>query len=219
MTSPTSALVFCRTRLEVDELTDMLKARGYRAEAIHGGMTQVQRDRVMKTFRSGQTELLVATDVGGRTGLDIPHVSHVINFDVPSAESYVHRIGRTGRAGREGAAVTLVEPREQRLLRNIEQMTKSRIDVAAVPTVADLRMRRLESTRASIQQILTAGELDLFRVMVDSLAENNDPLDVAAAAIKLAHQSQRDDRVEEDIPPIQERREARFEPARQRARA
>jgi ATP-dependent RNA helicase DeaD len=214
MTSPTSALVFCRTRLEVDELTDMLKARGYRAEAIHGGMTQVQRDRVMKTFRSGQTELLVATDVAAR-GLDIPHVSHVINFDVPSApESYVHRIGRTGRAGREGAAVTLVEPREQRLLRNIEQMTKSRIDLAAVPTVADLRMRRLESTRASIQQILTAGELDLFRVMVDSLAENNDPLDVAAAAIKLAHQSQRDDRVEEDIPPIQERREARFEPAR-----
>src|SRR3990167_4654452 len=104
MTSPTSALVFCRTRLELDDLTGTLKGRGHRAEALHGGLNQAQRDRVMQSFRSGQTRLLVATDVAAR-GLDIPHVSHVVNFDVPSApEVYVHRIGRTGRAGREGAA-------------------------------------------------------------------------------------------------------------------
>ena len=207
MASPTSALVFCRTRLEVDELTEMLKSRGYRAEAIHGGMTQVQRDRVMKAFRAGKTELLVATDVAAR-GLDIPHVSHVINFDVPSApEAYVHRIGRTGRAGREGSAITIVEPREQRLLRNIEQLTKSKVEVANVPSVADLKVKRLESTRASVQDALAAGELDLFRVLVESLAEKHDPRDVAAAAIKLLYEAKGEERVEAEIPTVSTRGE------------
>ncbi|MEK7797758.1 MAG: DEAD/DEAH box helicase [Nitrospirota bacterium] len=205
MTSPTSALVFCRTRLEVDELTGTLKSRGYRAEALHGGLNQAQRDRVMQSFRSGQTRLLVATDVAAR-GLDIPHVSHVVNFDVPSApEVYVHRIGRTGRAGREGAAVTIVEPREQRLLRNIEQLTKSRIEVAPVPTVADLHAKRLTATRASIQEVLAAGDLDLFRAVVESLAEQGDAMAVAAAAVKWAYQSRGEERKEEEIPTLQTR--------------
>jgi ATP-dependent RNA helicase DeaD len=211
MAGQTSALVFCRTRLEVDELTEMLKGRGSRAEAIHGGMTQIQRDRVMKAFRSGKTELLVATDVAAR-GLDIPHVSHVINFDVPSApEAYVHRIGRTGRAGREGVAITLVEPREQRLLRNIEHLTKSKIEVANVPSVADLKVKRLESMRASLQDALAAGELDLFRVVVESLAEKHDPKDVAAAAIKLVYQSNAngEERVDAEIPTVSVRGDER----------
>jgi ATP-dependent RNA helicase DeaD len=217
MASPTSALVFCRTRLEVDELTEMLKGRSYRAEAIHGGMTQVQRDRVMKAFRSGKTELLVATDVAAR-GLDIPHVSHVINFDVPSApEAYVHRIGRTGRAGREGAAITIVEPREQRLLRNIEQLTKSKIDLANVPSVADLKVKRLELTRESVQDALAGGELDLFRVVVESLAEKHDPRDVAAAAIKLVYQANGEERVEAEIPTMSARREDAGEMSRRHA--
>src|SRR4249920_2387384 len=119
--APKSALVFCRTRIEVDEITAMLTSRGHKAEAIHGGMNQSQRDRVMSAFRSGQTELLVATDVAAR-GLDIPSVSHVVNYDLPtSPEGYVHRIGRTGRAGREGSAITVIDPREQRSLWNIEQ--------------------------------------------------------------------------------------------------
>ncbi len=203
MESPTSTLVFCRTRIEVDELTGMLKGRGYRAEAIHGGLNQAQRDRVMKSFRSGQTQLLVATDVAAR-GLDIPHVSHVVNFDVPSApEVYVHRIGRTGRAGREGAAVTIVEPREQRLLRSIEQLTKSRIELAPVPTVADLHAKRLDVTRASIREMLAAGDLDRFRAVVESLAEQGDAMAVAAAAVKLAYQSRGEERVEEEIPAVQ----------------
>ncbi|MEK6604370.1 MAG: DEAD/DEAH box helicase, partial [Nitrospirota bacterium] len=205
MTSPTSALVFCRTRLEVDELTGTLKGRGYRAEALHGGLNQAQRDRVMQSFRSGQTRLLVATDVAAR-GLDIPHVSHVVNFDVPSApEVYIHRIGRTGRAGREGAAVTLVEPREQRLLRNIEQLTKSRIEVAPVPSVADLHAKRLTATRASIQEVLAAGDLDLFRAVVESLAEQGDAMAVAAAAVKWAYQSRGEERKEEEIPALHAR--------------
>jgi ATP-dependent RNA helicase DeaD len=116
-----AAIVFCRTRTEVDELTETLNARGYRAEALHGGMSQEQRDRVMGRLRSGTAELLIATDVAAR-GLDIEQLTHVVNYDVPSApEAYVHRIGRVGRAGREGVAITLAEPREHRLLRNIER--------------------------------------------------------------------------------------------------
>src|SRR3954462_4901596 len=183
---PTSAIVFCRTRTEVDELTESLNGRGYRAEALHGGLSQEQRDRVMKKFRANTAELLIATDVAAR-GLDVEHVSHVVNYDVPtSAEAYVHRIGRTGRAGREGVAITLAEPREHRLLRNIEYQTKQKIEIAAVPTVADLRARRLEMTRASLRETILAGDLDQFRVLVDSLAQEFDIMDVAAAAIKQA---------------------------------
>ena len=123
-----------------------MNARGYHSEALHGGMTQEQRDKVMRRLRAGDAELLIATDVAAR-GLDIEHLTHVINYDLPNApEAYVHRIGRVGRAGREGVAITLVEPREHHQLRNIERITKQKIEVAKVPTVADLRTRRLELT-------------------------------------------------------------------------
>src|SRR4051812_12084719 len=141
--SPAAALVFCRTRNEVDELAETLSARGYRPEALHGGMSQEQRDRVMRLFRAGTADLLVATDVAAR-GLDVEHLSHVVNFHVPAeTEAYIHRIGRVGRAGREGVAITIAEPREHRLLQNIERATRQRIEVGRVPTVADLRARRL----------------------------------------------------------------------------
>src|SRR3954464_10475649 len=198
--NPTSAIVFCRTRTEVDEVTETLNGRGYRAEALHGGLSQEQRDRVMKKFRANTTDLLVATDVAAR-GLDVQHVSHVVNYDVPSAaEAYVHRIGRTGRAGREGVAITLAEPREHRLLRNIEQQTRQRIEIATVPTVADLRARRLELTRASLRETILAGDLDHFRVVVDSLAQEFDIMDVAAAAVKQA--DAKDVGGEEEIPTV-----------------
>jgi ATP-dependent RNA helicase DeaD len=202
MAGAKSALVFCRTRLEVDEVTAMLNDRGYRAEAIHGGMSQVQRDRVMNAFRSGQTELLIATDVAAR-GLDIPHVSHVINYDLPSsAEVYVHRIGRTGRAGREGSAITILDPREQRLLRSIEQHTKAKVTVVPVPTVADLRARRLERTKAVVREALETGDLERFRDIVDALAATSDPAKVAAAAVKLIFRAQGGERTEQEIPVI-----------------
>jgi ATP-dependent RNA helicase DeaD len=199
--NPTSTIVFCRTRHEVDEVTETLNGRGYRAEALHGGLSQEQRDRVMKKFRANTADLLVATDVAAR-GLDVQHVSHVVNYDVPSAaEAYVHRIGRTGRAGREGVAVTLAEPREHRLLRNIEYQTKQKIEIAAVPTVADLRARRLEMTRASLRETILGGGLDQFRVLVDSLAQEFDIMDVAAAAIKQADAKDNGSEAEE-IPAI-----------------
>jgi ATP-dependent RNA helicase DeaD len=204
MESPTSAIVFCRTRLEVDELAEAMNARGYRAEALHGGFAQEQRDRVMKRFRSNNADLLIATDVAAR-GLDIEHVSHVFNYDVPTdPDAYVHRIGRTGRAGREGAAITFVEPREHRLLRNIQLATKQKIAVGTLPTVNDLRNRRLELTRAALREAVEAGELDSFRKLVEDLASELDPLDVAAAAVKLAHQASHDEAGaradEQDIP-------------------
>jgi ATP-dependent RNA helicase DeaD len=187
--SPESALVFCRTRNEVEDLTGKLSARGYRAEALHGGMSQRDRDRVMRRFREGAAELLLATDVAAR-GLDIGRLSHVLNYDVPPApESYVHRIGRTGRAGREGVAITLVEPRERSLLRNIEKLTGRRLELGTVPTVTDLRARRLDLTRASLREALLAGGHDEYRVVVETLAQEFDPLDVAAAAVKLAHEA------------------------------
>jgi ATP-dependent RNA helicase DeaD len=187
METPTSAIVFCRTRIEVDELTEAMNAHGYRAEALHGGFAQEQRDRVMGRFRSNKADLLIATDVAAR-GLDIQHVSHVVNFDVPTEpDGYIHRIGRTGRAGREGVAITFVEPREQRLLRNIQQATQQKIPVENIPTVADLRNRRLELTRASLRETLLAGELDVYRQLVTELSSEHEPMDVAAAAVKLAH--------------------------------
>ncbi len=183
--SPAAALVFCRTRLEVDDLTESLKGRGMRVEALHGGISQEGRDRVMKKLRTGALELVVATDVAAR-GLDISHLSHVVNYDVPSSpEVYVHRIGRTGRAGREGVAITLAEPREHWQLKNIERLTKQKIEVANVPTVADLRAKRLELTRASLEEALVEGGLEHYRVVVESLAEDHDPMDVAAAAVRL----------------------------------
>ncbi len=189
METPTSAIVFCRTRVEVDSLTEAMGAHGYRADALHGGFAQEQRDRVMKRFRAGASDLLIATDVAAR-GLDIEHISHVFNYDVPTeADAYVHRIGRTGRAGREGVAITFVEPREQRLLRNIQQATQQKITIATLPTVADLRHRRLELTRAALREAVLSGELEAYRTVVAELASELDPMDVAAAAVKLAHEA------------------------------
>jgi len=206
MAGPKSALVFCRTRVEVDEVTVMLNSRGHRAEAIHGGMSQPQRDRVMQAFRTGQTELLVATDVAAR-GLDIPSVSHVINFDLPSsAEVYVHRIGRTGRAGREGTAITILDPREERLLRSIEQVTKAKVTVAPVPSVADLLAKRLDRTRGAVQEAMQAEDIDGFRGVVEAMAASSDPVTIAAAAMKLIFRAQGGEREEQDIPAVQVRR-------------
>ena len=183
---PTSALVFARTRGEVDELAQRLAAQGHDTAALHGGMVQEQRDRVMARFREGALDVLVATDVAAR-GLDIEHVSHVVNYDIPAnPDAYIHRIGRTGRAGREGVAITLVEPREHRLLRNIETSIRTRLEVCQIPTVADLRERRLEVLRGNLREAILANGLDRFRAVVEPLAEEFDVVDVALAAVSLA---------------------------------
>ncbi|HWJ61614.1 MAG TPA: DEAD/DEAH box helicase [Acidimicrobiales bacterium] len=201
--SPGSAIVFCKTRGEVDELTETLNGRGYRAEALHGGMNQEQRDRVMGRLRSQTADLLVATDVAAR-GLDVDHLTHVVNYDVPSApESYVHRIGRVGRAGREGVAITLAEPRQRRLLDNIERLTKQTISIEKIPTVADLRARQMELTLDQVREALESGDdLDRFRAVVDALADEFELVDVALAAVKLVHEASGATEDLEEIPAI-----------------
>ncbi|SHH33653.1 ATP-dependent RNA helicase DeaD [Geodermatophilus nigrescens] len=200
--SPTAAIVFCRTRDEVDDLTETLNGRGYRAEALHGGMSQEQRDRVMGRLRGGTAELLVATDVAAR-GLDVEQLTHVVNYDVPAAaETYVHRIGRVGRAGREGVAITLVEPRAHRMLKTIERVTGAPIKVERVPTVADLRARRLELTRAALRESLLGDDLERFRAVVETLTDEFDVMEVALAAVKLAHEATTGPDDDEEIPEV-----------------
>ncbi|MEU1686711.1 DEAD/DEAH box helicase [Micromonospora sp. NPDC005707] len=202
--SPTAAIVFCRSREEVDRLTETMNGRGYRAEALHGGMSQEQRDRVMGRLRSGTADLLVATDVAAR-GLDVEQLTHVVNYDVPSApESYVHRIGRVGRAGREGVAITLAEPREHRMLKTIERVTGQRIAVDKIPTVADLRTRRLELTQAALRESLLEDDLEPFRAIVESLTDEFDLMEVALAAVRLAHEATLPGTAdeEEEIPQV-----------------
>ncbi|MFM8271050.1 MAG: helicase-related protein, partial [Gemmata sp.] len=185
--APAAALIFCKTRSEVDQLTEALAARGCRPEALHGGMAQEQRDRVMRQFRAGAANLLIATDVAAR-GLDVEHLTHVINYHLPPAiEAYVHRIGRVGRAGREGVALTVAEPRERGLLRGIERATGQPVGLARVPTNADLRARRLERTRAAVRDAASAGGLDEFRAVLDALAADLSATDIALAALKVAH--------------------------------
>jgi ATP-dependent RNA helicase DeaD len=215
MEHPRTAIVFCRTRLAVDTLVETLNAHGYRAEALHGGMQQRQRDAVMNRVRSGKTDLLMATDVAAR-GLDVEHVSHVFNYDLPAdPESYVHRIGRTGRAGRGGTAITLADPREHRLLRTIERFTKQTIEVHPVPTVKDLRARRLEQLTAALRERLAADDFDEMRTVVTALADDFDVVDIAAAAVKMAHTAASGDANEEEIvaapqaPAARGRRERR----------
>jgi len=209
MEQPRTAIVFCRTRLAVDTLVETLNAHGYRAEALHGGMQQRQRDAVMNRVRSGKTDLLMATDVAAR-GLDIEHISHVVNYDLPAdPESYVHRIGRTGRAGRVGTAITLADAREHRLLRTIERFTRLTIEVQPVPTVKDLRARRLELLAASLRERLAADDFEDVRAVVTALAGEFDVMDVAAAAIKMAQRAAGDDGDEKEVvaspPPYAER--------------
>jgi ATP-dependent RNA helicase DeaD len=168
-------------------LTDTLNAHGYGAQALHGGMVQKQRDRVMQLFRTEKADILVATDVAAR-GLDIEHVSHVINFDLPTAaEVYVHRIGRTGRIGRDGVAITLLAPREQRFLQYVERLTKQRIEIGKLPSEADLRKRRLESAKETLRVRIAAGGLEDMRELIESLAQEFDIIDVAAAAVAIAN--------------------------------
>ena len=200
--APEAAIVFCRTRGEVDQLTETLNGRGYRAEAFHGGMDQEQRDRVMGRFRSGVAELLIATDVAAR-GLDIDHLTHVVNYDVPSApESYVHRIGRVGRAGREGVAITLAEPREQRQLQNIERLTKQKIPFEKVPSVEALRARQMALTTETLREALASAPQERFESVLTELLQEFNIEQIALAAIKLTHDADQSSLDEVHIPDL-----------------
>ena len=184
METPGPTIVFCRTKVATAELAETLRMQGYQADAINGDMAQNERDRVMNRFKSGQSDLLIATDVAAR-GLDIETVTHVINYDLPfDTEQYIHRIGRTGRAGRTGDAITLIEPRERRNLRSIENVTGAKISPVRIPTVADISARKRRAFVESLRERLGGETYDAQMVVVEELAAEYEPAEIAAAALQ-----------------------------------
>ncbi|NLY11623.1 MAG: DEAD/DEAH box helicase [Firmicutes bacterium] len=183
--SPEGAIVFARTKKRVDELNQALNHRGYSAGAIHGDLNQGQRNMVMKQFRSGNIEILVATDVAAR-GLDIEGVSHVFNYDIPQdPESYVHRIGRTGRAGRKGAAFTFITHREQEQLRVIEQLTQRKILRHPIPTLTDALAGQQRITVERVLKATNEPVSSTYKAIAENLLEDHDSVTLLATALKL----------------------------------
>lgn len=183
--NPDLGIVFGRTKRRVDEIAEALNKRGYSAEGIHGDLTQSRRDTIMHRFKSGMTELLIATDVAAR-GLDITGVTHIYNFDIPQdPESYVHRIGRTGRAGETGKATTLVTPREIGHLKYIEQFTRQKIARQPVPTINDA-LAGLQ--RIGVENLLAVVENEdtgQYKSLAETLLEDHDSITLLSAALKL----------------------------------
>ena len=169
--SPEKTMVFCRTRMEVDELTSVLCARGYTAKSLHGDMEQPMRNKVMSGFKRGDFDLLVATDVASR-GLDVEDVSHVFNYHIPfNSKSYIHRIGRTGRAGKKGIAITLATPREYSQIGRIQQHTGSTMEATQVPRLSALRKSRLARLQEQLANVKMVPEsLELAKALEEEMA-------------------------------------------------
>ena len=183
--SPESAIVFGRTKRRVDELFEALNKRGYSAEGLHGDLTQARRDTVMRNFRSGATEILVATDVAAR-GLDISGITHIFNFDIPQdPESYVHRIGRTGRLGKPGLAITFVTPRELDHLRIIERTTKRKIERKPNPTFNEVIEGQQRLTVEKLMRTVEVEDTGAYKEIAKELLKENDSVSLLSAALKL----------------------------------
>ncbi|MEH7381170.1 DEAD/DEAH box helicase [Bacillus sp. JJ1533] len=183
--SPELAIIFGRTKRRVDELSEALTLRGYAAEGIHGDLSQAKRISVLRKFKEGSIEVLVATDVAAR-GLDISGVTHVYNFDIPQdPESYVHRIGRTGRAGKNGLAMTFVTPREIGQLKNVENTTKRKMDKMKPPTLDEALEGQQKMTMEKIVSMIESNNLSYYTRIAEELLEEHDSVSVVAAAIKL----------------------------------
>lgn len=183
--SPELAIIFGRTKRRVDELSEALQKRGYSADGLHGDLSQNQRDAVMRKFRDGSIDVLVATDVAAR-GLDVSGVTHVINFDLPQdPESYVHRIGRTGRAGKEGAAWTFVTPREIDYLKFIERVTRHKINRKPLPSVSEAIEGKQRITAERLLEVMQNDETKEFKGLAIQLLEQYDSVQLLASALKL----------------------------------
>jgi ATP-dependent RNA helicase DeaD len=196
MESPELAIIFGRTKRRVDELSEALQKRGYSADGLHGDLSQNQRDAVMRKFRDGSIDVLVATDVAAR-GLDVSGVTHVINFDLPQdPESYVHRIGRTGRAGREGVAWTFVTPREIDHLHFIERVTRQRIPRKPLPSMADAIEGKQKVTAERLLEAVGNEESNEFKGLAIQLLEQYDSVQLLSAALKLLTGEKNDVKIE-----------------------
>ncbi|HWI54264.1 MAG TPA: DEAD/DEAH box helicase [Desulfobacteria bacterium] len=199
--SPELAIIFGRTKRRVDELYEALNKRGYSAEAIHGDLNQTKRESVLRRFKEGTVDILVATDVAAR-GLDISGVTHVYNFDIPQdPESYVHRIGRTGRAGKTGVATMLVTPREIGHLKLIEQIIKRKISRKPAPTFNEVQQGQQRIVVEKIMQAIADGETKQYKLLAEQLLEQTDSVSLLSAALKLLTK-------EPDITPVKITEEA-----------
>jgi ATP-dependent RNA helicase DeaD len=186
-----AAIIFVRTKIATEELAEKLEARGFAAAALNGDMTQALRERVVGQLKSGHLDIVVATDVAAR-GIDVPRVSHVINYDIPyDTEAYVHRIGRTGRAGRQGTAILFVTPREVRMLKTIERATRQKIEPLSLPTRHDVTERRVSQFKQQILEVLETEDLFFFNELVGQLRDEHE-LKAHSIAGALAFIAQRD---------------------------
>ncbi|MEJ2636225.1 MAG: DEAD/DEAH box helicase [Calditrichia bacterium] len=195
-------LVFCRTKLDVDEVSKKLMDRGYNADALHGDLSQVQREKILLKFRNGRIKILVATDVAAR-GIDINNLTHVINYALPQdPESYVHRIGRTGRAGKEGTAITFVTPAENRRLHFIRKITKTDIRKEKLPGVRDVINSKKLRISQELDKILTEQSYSEYLEMARNLLNNSDPEKMLAALLKFSFQDELHEGAYKEIPEI-----------------
>ncbi|HEY5752466.1 MAG TPA: DEAD/DEAH box helicase [Chthoniobacterales bacterium] len=212
-------IIFCATKMMVDELTEHLTARGYAVDKLHGDISQAQRERVMTKFRKRGIEFLVATDVAAR-GLDVDDIEVVFNYDLPhDGEDYVHRIGRTGRAGRSGRAITFVNGREIYKLQNIMRFTKGGIRRERVPSADEVEVKRVNVFFESLQDLLESGDYKRRDDMVDRLlGQGYNPTDIASALIHLlnADKARQGEPIREDAPEP-ERKYPKYEPLLQTA--
>ena len=182
--TPELAIVFGRTKRRVDELSSALNIRGYMAEGIHGDLSQAKRLSVLKKFKEGSIDVLVATDVAAR-GLDISGVTHVYNFDIPQdPESYVHRIGRTGRAGKHGIAITFVTPRERGQLQAVEHTTKKRMEKLKTPTLTEALEGQQKAVTEKILNTIENEDLSLYFGQAEELLQKHSAADLVAAMLK-----------------------------------
>jgi ATP-dependent RNA helicase DeaD len=213
----TSALIFVRTRIGTGELANELTRRGFPAESLNGDLSQESRERTLTRFRQNQIKVLVATDVAAR-GLDIDNISHVFNYDLPDdPEIYIHRIGRTGRAGKTGVAITMVTPREKRLLRQIESLIRQPLTKATLPTEEDIKIHRETELLNEVKVWLARARYRRERELVARLVEEgHDPLEIAAAALKLARADEKQ-RPVASVSEVQDRPARRYERDTKRA--
>ncbi|MDD4371587.1 MAG: DEAD/DEAH box helicase [Anaerostipes sp.] len=187
MYAPKLSVVFCNTKRMVDDVATQLKNRGYFAEGLHGDLKQSQRDRVMKSFRNGRVDILVATDVAAR-GIDVDDVDAVFNYDLPQDdEFYVHRIGRTGRAGREGNAFSFVSGKETYKLRDIQRYCKTKIKARPIPSLNDVQATRAENTLDDVAKAIEDNSLEKYVEIIDDFINETDytALEIAAAFLKM----------------------------------
>ena len=202
MYSPKLSIVFCNTKRQVDELVQALQGRGYFAEGLHGDLKQVQRDRVMESFRNRRTDILIATDVAAR-GIDVGNVEAVFNYDIPQDdEYYVHRIGRTGRAGREGKAFSLVVGKEVYKLRDIQRYCKTKIIPQAIPSLNDITEIKADKILDQVQDILNDTDLTKIVNIIEKKLMEDDytSLDLAAALLKMSMGDDNEDIIDNYMP-------------------